>query len=325
MKMRNGIWSVVLMLGVPLVALGVGVHVVPWPAARAAEERHGMDGKTYDIWRRNYGRFARCVTKHDDRFIIVPFYDRRMDSTANITIPQARQLLTREHREAMFGEGSLKHTRIIRPPDAECEALAMSLRAMAVGEYGYLRSVEIVEILGPNDMIVEEAKLIDADALDKAEDADRDRLEREGYDRNAIDAYIGVTYAQRRALEERQDDRDFDEPFHLSGYATEGLKKKQRWFGPDDKGIHIALVGYEAYGESRRRQRHRMVAIDPAVVGLGVDEATFVAFLAQRGMTPPRFVELLHDELTAARERDDADRAVFAKLLPVDPEKSEED
>jgi len=208
---------------------------------------------------------------------------------------------------------------------AECEALAMSLRAMAVGEYGYLRSVEIVEILGPNDMIVEEAKLIDADALDKAEDADRDRLEREGYDRNAIDAYIGVTYAQRRALEERQDDRDFDEPFHLSGYATEGLKKKQRWFGPDDKGIHIALVGYEAYGESRRRQGHRMVAIDPAVVGLGVDEATFVAFLAQRGMTPPRFVELLHDELTAARERDDADRAVFAKLLPVDPEKSEED
>ncbi len=295
----------------------VALSLVALPAG-AQDTRHGMDPATYDVWRKNYGRFARCVTQHQDAYVIVPHFDRRTPSSTGMTVPQAREELTRRVRESV-GDGSLKVTRTISPPNAECEALAMALPGLRMGQYGYLESVEVVEVLGPDDMLVQSAQLIDPTQLTRDRRADESALVDRGVDRSAVSQQIAQQYLFRDELAERQKDRGFRQEFRLTGFPTRGLEPKARWKGPKDAGLQIALVTYEPTGR-RYGQKHRMVAMPAEAVGLGVNEAQFVAYLAQRELTPAQFVALLTEAQLAAADRVAGDTVVFAALLPPDPD-----
>ncbi len=299
-----GWWMVWLMVALP----------VP------AEERYGMDPATYDNWRRNHGRFARAVLADNaGGYFVLPMYDRRYPSSTAKTVSAARAELTRRVKESMYGSGSMVHTRIIQPPQAEAEALAMMLPALEVGQYGYIHSAEVVEVLGPDEMIVEDIWLIDERAMDEARRADERRAKDADNTREVIDAM----YEQREALADRQDERDFRRAtVRLKGFHTAGTMRGQRWLGPDEKGLQIAVVGKEAYGPERR-PKFRLLAMPPDAFGEGVSETQFIELLEQRGLTPTQFVELIMEQHRATLDRAAADRAVFTRLLPQDPEEAE--
>jgi len=283
-------------------------------------ERFGMDPATYDDWRRNHGRFARaCLPDGQGGYHVLPMYDRRYPSSAGMTVRAAKTELTRRVKENMFGEGPLVRTRIITPPDAEAEALAKALPALEVGQYGYVHSVEVEQILGPESMVIEDIWLIDEDAVDDAKRADERRAGRD----DQAEAVIDAMYAQREALIERQDDRDFRRAeVKLTGFDTAGAVEGERWAGPEGQGLQIAVVGYEQYG-SERRPKHRRVARPASDFGEGVCETQFIELLEQRGLTPTQFIERIKQEHRQTLDRDAADRAVFAHLLPADPEEAE--
>jgi len=285
-----------------------------------AAERFGRDPATYGDWRRTHGRLARaCLPDGEGGYHVLPMYDRRYPSSAGMTVRAAKAELTRRVKEKMFGEGPLVQTRIITPPDAEAEALAMPLPALEVGQYGYVHSVEVEAILGPESMVVEDIRLIDEDAVEDAKRADERRAGRD----DRAEAMVEAMYAQREALIERQDERDFRRAeVKLTGFDTAGAVEGERWAGPEGQGLQIAVVGYETYG-SERRPKHRLVARPASDFGEGISETQFVELLEQRGLTPTQFVERIMQAHRQTLDRDAADRAVFAHLLPADPEQAE--
>jgi hypothetical protein len=319
MVLRNSSWSIALMFGFPLLTLVVLICFVP-PASTLSAERYGMTPATYDDWRRNHGRFARaCLPDGEGGYHVLPMYHRRYPSSVGMTVRGAKTELTRRVKEHMFGDGPLVQTRIIKPPDAEAEALAMPLPALEVGQYGYVHSVEVEEVLGPESMVVEDVWLIDEDAVEEAKRADERRA---GNDDRA-EAVIEAMYAQREALIERQDEREFRRAeLKLTGFKTAGAVAGERWAGPDGEGLQIAVVGYETYG-SERRPEHRLLARPASDFGEGISETQFIELLEQRGLTPTQFVELIMQEHRGMLDREQADRAVFVHLLPADPEQAD--
>ena len=184
--------------------------------------------------------------------------------------------------------------------------------AMELGAYGYLHSVEVQEILGPDEMIVTEPWLIDPDRLDEQFKQEERRLKQLDATRADLEE-LEARWAQRRALEEQQRQREFRQPMRLKGFATDGLEAGKRWLGPEGRGLQVALVKQENIG-SDQRPRFRMVATPADRFGDGLTQQQFVDLLAERGMDIAAFTDLVRE----MRREDplESNQLIFEALLP---------
>lgn len=210
-------------------------------------------------------------------------------------------------------KANMVYTKTIKMPVGEAEAMANPIPKLAIGEYGYLSSVEVVEVLGPTSVMVKGAALIDPAKLNRDYRADRERA-RQIDDADAADDMLEHMYEQRYALMEKQKQKGFARAvLRIDGYLAQGLTEGERWEGPKGEGIHIMVVGQEDYG-NERRPKQRLVAVSPDKVRLGLDEAGFIRLLATRGLEPASFVKRVMDTMAEHRP-DDAEQLVFASLL----------
>jgi len=276
----------------------------------------GFDADTRRLWERHRRVFAQRCARIDDGFACCPAYDRRYPSSAGITVRQAHARLSETIK---IHQANMVYTKTLRMPDAEAQAMAMPIPKLAVGEYGYLVSVRIDEILGPEEMIVSEPWLIDAARVNRDYRADRARA-RQAEDEDAAEAWVERIYEQRFALVDKQKDKHFTKAtIRLVGFPTAGLSPDARWLGPADKGIQLFITGTETYG-SERRPRTRFVAVALNKVRFGLDEAGFIELLETRGLTPASFIELVMDRMSE-HDPDTARKMVFQALLtPVNPD-----
>lgn len=282
---------------------------------RAAE---GLDAQTNALWERHWRVYAQKCAEFEGGFICCPAYERRYPSSAGMTVRQAEAELA---EKVKVRKANMVYTRTIKMPIGEAEAMVNPIPKLAIGEYGYLASVEVVEVLGPASVLVKDVALIDTAKLNRDYRADRERV-RQADDSDAADEVLEHIYGQRYALVEKQKQKAYTRAvLRIEGYMAQGLTGGERWEGPKDGGVQVVIVGQEDYG-NERRPKQRLVAVSPEKIRLGLDEAGFIRLLETRGLEPASFVKRVMDTM-AENNPEDAGKIVFASLLtplPVDDE-----
>ena len=285
------------------------VLAVLMPGAVLAAE--GLDARTRPLWERHWRMYAQHCAEFQGEFLCCPLYDRRYPSSAGMTVRQAEAQLS---EKVWVGGGGIIVTKTVKLPIAEAKAMALPIPRIAVGQYGYLASVEVDEVLGPTSMQVEDLYLIDPVSLRKDYRADRAKASH-AEDTDAASAALAYVYTHRDALVERQKDKRHRKiVLRLEGFSTDGLIAGERWSGPKGQGVAVLIVKPEVYG-SKRRPRQRLVAVSVEGIRWGLDENAFVRLLKARGMDPASFVERVMEKM--AKDDPDTARAyVFNSLLP---------
>lgn len=319
---------------VVVIALGCCLPAQPL----AAQDFTELDGTPIDsrlrrAWSGNWREFARYCAPFESGYIAVPDFDRRTPSSRGLTEREAIEDLTQTYSETT---GIIRQSRSWTPPREEAEAYANAIPDMDLGTYGYVHSVEVVEILGPEQMLVKNIWLIDSDALEREYNREMARG-RDSDDRN-YRAKVQASFAQRLAVNERQDEDAYEQTCRLVGYSTRGLRPGARFTGPDDEGFQIAVASWdlppveeEAEGEDPPRRPSRqsrnepdpmLVLIDPApVLRRTATEEQFIELLDQRGMKIVEFIELVRE--LREDDRETTDELVFNELFPDGPDDRE--
>lgn len=256
-------------------------------------------------WKRTWKNYARRCIQLNDRFYSLAAYEPQYPSSRGTTIALLRAKTSKEITERV-GNNLTIRKHLVRPNE-ELKTAAEALPEMAAGHYGRLHSGEVIAILGPDEMVIADSWLIDADAVRRQQDEDEERLKLLNVPSRDISTIVEWVYEHREQLMEKQRDRQFRQPVKLIGFSTVGLAKGDRWRGPRGDGIDLAVAG-SYVPESRRnntRNREVLFAVPVSRFALGLeDEAQFIAYLKSHGYDQRKFVELYVKE-NLANPRDD--------------------
>jgi len=280
-----------------------------------------LDTQTNQLWERHWRVYAQRCAEFEGEYICAPKYDRRYPSSSGITVRQAEAELSKKVR---VGGSGVVRTKIIKMPVQEAESMALPIPKIKIGEYGVLVSAEIVEVLGPKSMVVEDLYLIDPAVYRRDYRADRAKA-KQAEDDDAAEAELAHIYTHRDALVERQKDKRHKRiVLRLEGYATDGLSEGDRWTGPREQGFSVLIASAEYYSKQRRPKK-RAVAVAVDQVKWGLQEDAFIRLLEARGLTPKDFIDLVMEKM-AEDDPKTAQLRIFTALLPVleDPIREEE-
>lgn len=269
----------------------------------------------------NWRKYATLASRIEGGFVVIPKYDRRLESSRGITPHQAMDLLKVE-REVR--NGNLVRKQVAYPDRADAEAYSKALPELRVGQYGWVASAEVVEIIDRKQMIVKDIWLVDRPKLRKEYEKDRQRSAREN-DGEANTELLRFNYAKRIEMMEQQEDRDegFERAFRLVGYDTRGLRVGDRWKGLNDEGFQVAVAYWETpEPDEEEESRRRRDDDEPRLVLTEVqdrmretlDEQGFKELLQARDMTVASFVDLIRT--LRENDRRNAEERIFNVLLP---------
>lgn len=272
---------------------------------------NGLNADQYRLWERHWRLYAQRCAVFENDYLCCPGYDRRYPSGLGMTVRQAEAELSEKIK---VRGGGMVVTKTLKMPVAEAQALANPLPKLAVGQYGFLASVQIKEVLGPTSMLVKNLELIDRSRLRQDYRDDRDKARR-ALDSDAAQAELQRVYKHRDELAERQKLKPYRALMRLEGFETEGLTQGARWLGPGGEGLQIVIAKQETYGP-KRRPRHRLVAVSLSAVRWGLDEPGFVRLLELRSLDRAGFVQRVLDKM-AKHDPQTAQQRVFMALLPA--------
>lgn len=330
----SALWAGVVRLLLLVLMSAVVIGPVSNVLAQAETEVASTDGKAQDnsedkldaraqaMWNRHWQLAARCYIVFDDDYLCIRGYNERFPSSRGVTVSDLLRrdkgytIRLRTHR------GTNVEQRIMLSR-AEAEAQAMALPEMAVGQYGFIHSVGVERILSPDAMVVRDVWLVDAQALHRARDDDRNRFSQE-YDYNIASQLADEVYQHRMRLANLQQQPVFSREFVLQGFPTQSLASGMRWQGPGDGGLQIAILTVRDVEDnwSPDKGRRRMLVAAPVGrlrTGLKLDQ--FLDLLKKRGMTRKNLVEVI-DEANRSVIRDVEKNmvdSIEAKAMPVEP------
>lgn len=311
-------------LGLFVVASLLGVDL----QARPIElDGTAIEGRIYRAFQSNYRKYAVRIGEIDTGHVVIPEYDRRLESSRNLRPSEAMEQLKIEEEVIT---GNLTRKRVKYPDRADAEAFSRALPSLKVGQYGWVASAEVVKIIDQKQMIVKEIWLVDRPKLraayedDKAESARQNKGEPDK-------ALLDFNYAERIKMLKQQERRDegFEREFRLVGFDTRGLRVGDRWQGENDAGFQVAVAFWEKpepeieEGKRRRRRRNkdqRLVLTEVQdLMRKTVGERSFKNLLGARDLTVTAFVELM--QTLRARDRRNAEERIMNALLPpvIDP------
>ncbi len=208
-------------------------------------------------------------------------YDPKFPSSAKETLVAVKARMTTTRVERV---GLLRKTIVTPPVPAEAEAVAMGLPTLSPGAYGYLHSVEVVRILGEDEMIVRNFWMVDRGTLDN------------------------VPWEQRKEREElvrRQNDWNASvNTMRLLGHPTAGLKPGERVGigGKTGKPLQIYIVATEPRRNDPRPTRPVATLTSKLLKG-GIDEKQFADLLEKRNLTRTDFVNIfLESQRTSLKD-----------------------
>lgn len=273
----------------------------------------------YRSFQSNYRKYAVLIGKIDSGHVVIPKYDRRRESSRHLTVANAMELLKAE-QEVVSGNLVRKRTRY--PDRADAEAYSKALPEMAVGQYGWVASAEVVKIIDRKQMVVKDVWLVDRPTLREAYEKDKAESERRN-DGEANKERLNFNYAQRIKMMQQQEDREegFEREFRLVGYDTRGLRVGDRWKGDNDAGFQVAVAFWEkpgaVEGQSRRRRANTPRLVLTEIEDLmrdTLDEQGFKELLCARDLTVTEFVDLIRT--VRERDRRNAEERILITLLP---------
>lgn len=149
-----------------------------------------------------------------DRFVLLPNYQRSRENSTGRSYEQALEEMTEIEVVKIKGATrEIKHP----PPAAEVIVSARVIPAIDVGHYGFVNSVMVKEVVGPGEMIVSGIELIPKSEVGTANNA----LRKAAADRQK--QYATKTY-------------------RMLGFNTEQLKAGDKYQGPQNKGLQVAVM-----------------------------------------------------------------------------------
>lgn len=287
------------MLGLVVVLLAwLCVPAVPVMADddKASDALKDLSPRAQAIWNRHWPIAARNYIVFNDEYLCVRGYSDRYPSSKGMTVSDLLRrdkgyVMRLRNRRGMTSEQRIMLSR------AEAEAMAMALPQMAVGHYGFIHSVEVERILGPDAMVVRNLWLIDAQALNRARDDDRQRLTND-FDWNIASQIADELYQNRTRLADIQQQAVFNREFVLRGFSTDSLASGMRWSGPGGAGLQIALLTVQDVEDNwspDRGVRRMLVAIPGQRLRNGLNRDQFLELLARRKLTPQAIVEVVEE------------------------------
>ena len=280
---------------------------------------HADDGEVLSaqgraLWERHWRSYAMQCAEFEDGFLVCPLYDKRFPSGAGVTVRQAEAALQKKIR---VGGGGVVVTKVQSKPVEEAEAVSLPIPKLKVGEYGYLASVKVEEVLGETSMRVEDLYLLDPERVRKDYRDDR-KMVREAEEVDDADEQLEARYKHRQAvLDRHKDKRHRAVKLRLEGFDTVGLAEGDRWPGPEGEGLSVVIVKQEYYG-SERRPKQRLVAVSVGHVDWGIGEEAFVRLLSEHGLDREGFVVLIQEQM-AQRNPKAARGRVFQKIMTGKP------
>lgn len=301
------------------------VGMFTFSTGRVQAQQAELDGTPipdpiYSGFQSNWRKYASLAAEIEGGFVVVPSYDRRLESSRGVTPNQARDQLKVEREEQ---RGNLTHKRVVYPDRDDAEAYSRALPELTVGSYGWVASAEIVKIIDRKQLIVKEIWLVDRPTLRAQYERDKAESARENggeYNRELLN----FNYAQRIKMMQQQEDRDagFEREFRLVGYDTRGLRVGDRWKGPDSEGFKVAVAYWEEPESEDDERSRRRRDNDPRLVLTEIeelmretlDEEGFKKLLQARGMTVASFVDLIRT--LRENDRRNAEERTLNALLP---------
>jgi len=167
----------------------------------------------------NYTRvFCRQFFRYEDhdKFVILPNYVRDRDASTGKTYDQVFEEMSYTE---VRSSGGIAREYTIRPPRGEVLAVSMVIPSIEVGHYGYLNSAMVREVLGPNEAIISDVQYIYPEAEHIRNEPARHRID--------------LAKRQKQLV---------GQAYRVVGFDTSAMVPGKRWFGPDAKGIHIAVA-----------------------------------------------------------------------------------
>jgi hypothetical protein len=264
------------------------------PTTQPAQEK--LDPRSQAVWSRYWQKAAANYIKFNGEYLCIRGYNERYPSSKGVTV---NDLLRRDKGYVMrlrTRRGNTAEQRVSLSR-AEAEALAMVLPELAVGNYGFIHSVEVERILGPTSMIVRSIWLVDAQAVYRARDDDRSRLMAD-YDGSSASQLVDELYQNRIRLVDAQQQAVFSKELVLEGFPTDQLASGMRWRGPGEGGLQIAILAVrdiQGNGQTGRGHRRMLVAAPVGRLRTGLNREEFDQLLAQRKMTHKDLVAVIDD------------------------------
>jgi hypothetical protein len=155
----------------------------------------------------------------------------------------------------------------------------------------------VERILGPDAMVVRNIWLIDPQAVRRAQDDERSRLNQE-YDWRIANELADALYVHRNNLLTLQQQPVFSREFVLRGYPTDSLSSGMRWSGPREGELQIALLTVQDVDDNwsaDRGRRRMLVAIPVNRLRTGLNHEQFLALLTQRQIKPQELITVIQE------------------------------
>jgi len=296
-------------------------------------EQRREEARIERLWNLNWRAIAPHFLEHEGRFICVPGYERSKPSSVGQSISEYRS--DSVWIQTYDDERGKEQSRKLTKPEEEAFAAVALIPEVAVGQYGYIHSGKIDEIIDDKTVELEDIWLVDAEAvreekaqlkkelwgevLKDVEDAIRDRKRNRRskfHDRRVLEnEAIDWGFEVREEAMDRQRDGVFSRyTWRVEGYETASLKEDARWPSANAREPGLQLIIVEAKGRA-------VTAVPAASLRKGITELQFIDYLQSRDLNKAAFVEIVND---AKREhRSDYVAHVLAKITgksaPVPP------
>ncbi len=266
----------------------------PAPAGKPADnaaEVEALDPKARSYWRRYWQTVASGYVRFDDQFLCIRGYNPRYPNSRGVTVDDVLKQAGRTEIEAKSWQGTMRMT--VSMPQEEAQLQAMALPDLTVGQYGWIYSLRVERVLGPQDMVVRELRLLDCDEVRRArEDQHKDLREKKGWE--LASKVVDYMYTLRdRECRGQSAFSEQNQLLRAQGFSTEGLATGSIWRGPRGRGVQVAIIGVtDTPGIGRT-----LILVPVEQLERGLDEDQFIQLLKERGLTIKAMADLIESQV----------------------------
>lgn len=280
-----------------------------------------IDARKIDrVWVREWERFAHHYLEFEGAYVCFPTYDPDRPSSQTMTLEMYLRDSAYEGRYLDSHNRERTHT-VVKPIE-EAQAALWLLYHPSPGDYGYIQSGFVYEILNERELVLRAVKLLNGRTLQERRNQDsmetrralrqllanqttpgeyrksmttasRSNSMQEG-DRQLpnvsefINEVVDYHFADRNAVIPFQHEEGFARrSWRVVGYNTDRIEAKARWPQGEAEaaGLHLAIVAVD---------EDYITAVPAVWLERELTELQFLEVIDSRGLTKSEFVEMVN-------------------------------
>jgi hypothetical protein len=231
----------------------------PAPAAKPVINNEPLIGEEKALWNSNWRQVANKFGVFNNQFYFSPNWDPRYPSSAHL-LPDT--WITNNTKVTKQAVGSFIKPTTFVPPREEAIAATATLPRVATGQYGHIQSAMVLEVRGPQEMIVNDIQMVDATSLEALKKVDEAKAE----------TLIKAAQAEVQRQQEQQRQQQMQQNSG-SGTSTTSTRRQQQTIKPAVDATELRQQITEKYKERERISKQQKTDARVAVRVLGFSTA----------------------------------------------------